>query len=197
MNNSLLVLDLSIICKDVLAVKLDEKTWKLYAEAYENNEIGLYDFIIDLAKTHKGKTFEEMKKLANEIKPVSGAYKFVEEVKKKGYDIAIITKDYSLLADRFKRILETQYAFGSIPFFYDGKHAGEMEYVMDEKGILNAIDSIKNHYNKIITIADDRAYKVLDKISEIIVYNGKDDIIKNTSYKHVDSSNILDLLKSL
>ncbi|OYT42978.1 MAG: hypothetical protein B6U88_02300 [Candidatus Aenigmarchaeota archaeon ex4484_56] len=72
-----------------------------------------------------------------------------------------------------------------------------MEYVMDEKGILNAIDSIKNHYNKIITIADDRAYKVLDKISEIIVYNGKDDIIKNTSYKHVDSSNILDLLKYL
>jgi len=197
MNSNLLVLDLSVISKGVLAVRLDEETWEYYADAYEKNKIKLYGFINNLAKEHKGKSLKEIKEIANEIKPVPKTYEFIKKIKDKGYDIALITKDYSILAEKFKKLLSVEYAFGSVPIFSNNTHTGEMKYIMDEKGILDAIESIKDNYKKIITIADDRAYKILDKISEIIVYDGKDNEIKNTSYKHVDSPNILDLLKYL
>lgn len=198
MNSNLLVLDLSVVSKGVLAIELDKETWKLYAKAYENNGTELHDFIVDLAKTHKGKTPKQMEEIANKIKLIPKAHEFVEKIKEKGYDIALITKDYSLLVDKFKDLLKVEYAFGSIPIFSNNIHSGEMEYIMDKKGILETIKSIKDKYNKIVTIADDRAYLCLEKISnKFIVYDGKDDEIRNTSHERVSSHNILDLLEYL
>lgn len=118
---------------------------------------GLYALARGVAATHKGISAAEMEREAAGISPTEGARALVERAIGLGYEVAIISADYSVAAGAVARQLGVSRVFGNAPRFDGEIHTGNLvdPIIIGEKKA-DIVRSLKEelHPRNVVAIAD-------------------------------------------
>ncbi|MDD3408604.1 MAG: phosphoserine phosphatase SerB [Methanobacteriaceae archaeon] len=91
-----------------------------------NGDIDFETSINERVKLLEGASVEEIKKIADELPLNNGAEETIKALKDKGYEIAIISGSFDVIADSIKDKLNIDYLFTNSLSEKDGKLTGEV-----------------------------------------------------------------------
>jgi len=91
-----------------------------------NGDLDFETSIKERVKLLEGASVEDIKELANEMKLMKGAEEVIKGLKDKGYEIAVISGSFDLIADPLKEKLNLDYLFTNKLEEEDGKLTGEV-----------------------------------------------------------------------
>ncbi len=115
------------------------------AEITEKAMHGDLDFetsIKERVKLLEGASVEDIKKLADEMKLMKGAEEAIKGLKDEGYEVAVISGSFDLIADPLKEKLGLDYLFTNTLVEKDGKLTGEVEGPLVEGTKADVLNSI-------------------------------------------------------
>lgn len=91
-----------------------------------NGDLDFETSIKERVKLLEGASVEDIKNLANEMKLMEGAEDAIKGLKDKGYEVAVISGSFDLIADPLKEKLNLDYLFTNKLEEKDGKLTGEV-----------------------------------------------------------------------
>jgi phosphoserine phosphatase len=195
------IVDAEIIVELAKAAGVEDEVEELTKKAM-NGEMSFEEALRERVKLLRGLPVQVLEKIYNEIRLTEGAKELIQNLKKSGYKVALVSGGFTYFTEKLKRELELDYAFGNELEMKNGKLTGRLKgKIIDSEEKARIIDELARiegvSKENVVAVGDGANDKIMIENAGLgIAFNAKE-ALKEVADGTISKDNLIGLASIL